>query len=284
MKKIEEEFLKDFDDSLGTQTSFEDIKDRIHIRRFQKQNISQNKAVYRILGLVAAFVFLIAITIPSAIYFFLLDNALPTGSIPSTDNKPSNGDDNTSTDDKPSTGDIGSGNDVPRVVSISVNCDYGNVVKGKATLVLSAPINVSQYQMKSKANNQTISNMIVGDTLEVSYKEEDTISQVLVDTADYMVVNVEGEFPPGGGTIDIFIYVEGDQSNVPVILHEHLNYVIDEHGNLIDKQDAYKYDQLYAVFTKDNIEDNGLYTAITLTAIYTCDPRTVPLDYVIENC
>ena len=272
MKKIEKEFVKEFDKSLGNKNSFEEIKDKINLGRFQKKKTSSGKALYRILGTVTAFILLAAIIIPPAIYL-----SSPSGA-PSTDGLPSTG-------DNPSTGDDPSGgNDVSRVVSISVNCDYGNIKKGKATLVLSAPINVSQYQMKSKANNQTISNMIVGDTLEVSYKEEDTISQVLVDTADYMVVNVEGEFPPGGGTIDIFIYVEGDQSNVPVILHEHLNYVIDEHGNLIDKQDAYKYDQLYAVFTKDNIEDNGLYTAITLTAIYTCDPRTVPLDYVIENC
>ena len=249
MRKIEEEFVKEFDKSLGNEKSFEEIKDKINLGRFQNEKMNSNTALYRISGIVVAFVLLAAIIIPSSI---IGGNS--------------------------STGDNG----VSRVVSISVNCDYGNVAKGKATLVLSAPINVEQYQMKSKLNSKTIKNIIVGDELEVSYKEE-TISQVLVDTAEYMVVNVEGEFPPGGGTIDIFIYVEGDQSNVPVILHEHLAYIIDENGSLIKKADAYKYDRLYAVFTKENIEYNGLYTAITLTAIYTCDPRTVSLDYVIEN-
>ncbi len=168
-----------------------------------------------------------------------------------------------------------------QVVSISVNCDYGHIAKGKATLVLSAPINVEQYQMKSKSSSQTIHNIIVGDTLEVSYKEEDTISQVLVDTADYMVVNVEGRTPPGGDMIDIFIYVEPDNNELPtVIRHSHLDYIIDKYGNLIDKQDAEKYERLYAVFTEENIEKNELYTTITLSALYTCDPRTVSLDYI----
>lgn len=254
MKKIEEEFVKEFDKSLGNQKSFEEIKDKINLGRFQNKKPNSNKVVYRISGVAVAVVLLAAIIIPSSIYL-----SLPSNTPPLVDN------------------------DVTRVVSINVNCDYGNVARGKATLVLSAPINVKQYQMKSKANSQTISNIIVGDTLEVSYKQEDNVSQVLVDTADYVVVNVEGKYPPGGGSIDIFIYVEGDQSNVPVILHEHLAYIIDENGSLIKKADAYKYDQLYAVFTKENVEDNGLYTAITLTAIYTCDPRTVSLDYVVEN-
>lgn len=254
MKKIEEEFVKDFDKSLGNQKSFEEIKDQINLERFQNKKLNSKKILYRISGVAVAFVLLAAIIIPSTIYSSLPGNTPPIGD-----------------------------NGVSRVVSISVNCDYGKIAKGRATLVLSAPINVKQHQMKSKANSQTVSNIIVGDTLEVSYKQQNNISQVLVDTADYMVVNVEGKYPPGGGTIDIFIYVEGDQSNVPVILHEHLAYIIDEDGSLIKKADAYKYDQLYAVFTKENIEDNELYTTITLTAIYTCDPRTVSLDYVIEN-
>ena len=113
----------------------------------------------------------------------LLSTVLLTGCSHGLDNN--NGDTN------------GTQDTVSQVVSISVNCDYGNIAKGKATLVLSAPINVEQYQLKSKSSSQTIHNMIVGDTLEVSYKEKDTISQVLVDTADYMVVNVEGRTPPG---------------------------------------------------------------------------------------
>ena len=170
---------------------------------------------------------------------------------------------------------------VSQVVSISVDCDYGKIEKGKATLVLSAPINVEQYEMKSKSSSQTIQNMIVGDTLEVSYKEEDTISQVLVDPA--MVVNVEGRTPPGGDMIDIFLYVEPDNNELPtVIRHSHLDYIIDEYGNLIDKQEADQYDRLYAVYTKENIEESELYTIITLSALYTCDPRTVSLDYIIE--
>ena len=271
MKKIEEEFVKEFDRSLGNQNSFEEIKDKINLVRFQKKKTSSRKAMFRTLGMATAFILLAAIIIPSAIYLLSPSDVPSTGGLPSIGNNPSIGDD-------PS-----GGKDVSRVVSISVTCDYGNIKKGKATLVLSAPINIEQYQMKSKANSQTINNIIVGDTLEVSYKEENTISQVLVDTADYMVVNVEGKYPPGGGTIDIFIYVEGDQSNVPVILHEHLLYIIDENGSLINKAEAYKYERLYAVFTKENIEDNGLYTVITLTAIYTCDPRTVSLDYVEDD-
>ena len=263
MKKIEEEFVKNFDKLLGNQKSFEEIKDKLNLERFQKQKTSSGKALYSILGTVTAFILLAAIIIPSTIYL----------------SSPSN---------NPPIGDIGDGNDKPQVVSISVNCDYGNIKNGKATLVLSAPIDIKQYKLKSKSSNQTIDNIIVGDELEVTYNEQINSSknQVLVNTADYMIVNVDSEFPPGGGSLDIFIYIdpdEGDQSKAPIIRHSHLNYIIDENGNLINKNDGYKYDQLYAVYTKENIEENELYTAITLSAIYTCDPRNVSLDYIIND-
>lgn len=178
-------------------------------------------------------------------------------------------------------------NDLSQVVSINVNCDYGSIKSGKATLVLSAPIDVKQYELKSKSSSITIDNIIVGDKLEVTYDEktDNSIRQVLVNTADYMVINVDKAVPPGGNRLDFFIYVdpdEGDQSAVPVIRHSHLDYIIDENGNLIDKEDGYKYDQLYAVYTKENIEIE-VDPIITLTAIYTCDPRNVSLDYVIND-
>lgn len=180
------------------------------------------------------------------------------------------------------------GNDLSQVVSINVTCDYGSIKNGKATLVLSAPIDIKQYKLKSKSNSKTIDNIIVGDELEVTYGEQtdNSISQVLVNTADYMVVKVEKGFEPGSGRLDFFIYIdpdEGDQSHVPVIRHSHLSYIIDENGNLINKNDGYKYDQLYAVYTKENIIEDGVNTIITLTAIYTCDPRNVSLDYVIDD-
>lgn len=177
-------------------------------------------------------------------------------------------------------------NNLSQVVSVNVACDYGNIKNGKATLVLSAPIDIKQYKLKSKLSSQTIDNIIVGDELEVTYSEQinSSVSQVLVDTADYIVVNVTKKVPPGGGTPDIFISVNGDQSNVPAIIHNHLDYIIDENGNLINKNDSYEYNQLYAVYTKDNVEVTSYgSTKIILTAIYTCDPRTVTLDYIIDD-
>ena len=72
MKKIEEEFLKELDATNSNQKSFEDIKDKIDVERFRKKKQKPKKILYRVLGLVAAFVFLIAITIPSALYYTLL--------------------------------------------------------------------------------------------------------------------------------------------------------------------------------------------------------------------
>lgn len=277
MKKIEEEFVKDFDNLLGNQKTFEEIKGKINLERFQKQKTSSAKALYSILGTVTAFILLAAIIIPSAIYL----------SSPSA--APSTGDNQSIGNNNSPIVDVGGGNDVSKVISISVNCDYGNIKSGKAVLVLSAPLNVKQYKLKSKLNSQTIENIIVGDELEVAYNEQNNssvINQVLVNTADYMVVNVDKAVPPGGGRMEFFVYIdpdEGDQREAPVIRHSHLDYIIDENGNLIPTSEAYKYDQLYAVYTKENIEENELYTAITVTAIYTCNPRIVSLDYVIAN-
>ena len=85
MKKIEEEFVKDFDNLLGNQKSFEEIKDKINLKRFQKQKTSSVKALYSILGTVTAFILLAAIIIPSAIYL-----SSPTAT-PSTGDNPSIG-------------------------------------------------------------------------------------------------------------------------------------------------------------------------------------------------
>lgn len=79
MKKIEEEFVKDFDNSLGNQKSFEDIKDKINIGRFHNKKMSSNKVLYRISGIVAAFILLTAITIPTAIYFSSMSGAPSIG-------------------------------------------------------------------------------------------------------------------------------------------------------------------------------------------------------------
>lgn len=79
MKKIEEEFVKEFDMSLGNQKSFEDIKDKINIGRFQNKKTSSNKVLYRISGIVVAFMLLTAITIPTAIYFSSMSGAPSIG-------------------------------------------------------------------------------------------------------------------------------------------------------------------------------------------------------------
>ena len=69
MKKIEEEFLKELETPRDDQKSFEDIKDKINVEKFRQKKQKPKKMLYRVLGLVAAFVFLIAISVPSALYF-----------------------------------------------------------------------------------------------------------------------------------------------------------------------------------------------------------------------
>lgn len=67
MKKIEEEFLKELDNSFEYNKSFDDIKDKINIVRFQKVNTGSSKALNRIWGAVVAFVLFVAIVIPVAL-------------------------------------------------------------------------------------------------------------------------------------------------------------------------------------------------------------------------
>ena len=70
MKKIEEEFIKGLDKSFEYNKSFDDIKDKINIVRFQKVNTGSSKALNRICGAVIAFVLFVAIVIPVTIYIF----------------------------------------------------------------------------------------------------------------------------------------------------------------------------------------------------------------------
>ena len=70
MKKIEEEFLRGLDKSFEYNKSFDDLKDKINIVRFQKVNTGSSKALNRIWGAVVAFVLFVAIVIPVAFSIF----------------------------------------------------------------------------------------------------------------------------------------------------------------------------------------------------------------------
>lgn len=127
MKKIEHEFVQEFDKSLGNQKTFEDIKDKINITRFQKKKTSSHTPLNKIFTVVASFVLVIAITIPSVIFIWHasnvvdpgLDNIPSIGGKPSTDENPAGGDpstgnnpsNNPSPDGNPSTGENPSGGD-----------------------------------------------------------------------------------------------------------------------------------------------------------------------------
>ena len=171
--------------------------------------------------------------------------------------------------------------DISQVVTVSVKCDYGNIRTGKATLVLSAPVELEAYDIKSKSDGKTIKNLIVGDILEVAYGKQDpeAIRQVSVDAA--IVVKIEKAFVPGSGELDF--YFDPSVLNATA-RHSHLNFIIDENGRLIDKSEAYSYEQLYAVYKVEDVDETiSVNPVITLSAIYTCDPRTVCLSYVAED-
>lgn len=75
MKKIEEEFLKNFENSLGAETSFEEIEKRIDPEQYSRKNLSRGqergssrKRFWGILS-AAAIVLVAAIVIPTAVLF-----------------------------------------------------------------------------------------------------------------------------------------------------------------------------------------------------------------------
>ncbi len=166
---------------------------------------------------------------------------------------------------------------------VSVSCDYGNIKEGEAMLLFSVPVDFGQCELKSKSDASAIYNLIGGDVLEIVCKQDGSIKEILVDTA--MTIKLDKSFNPGDNSrLDFFVYIDSDvddQSMTPVIKYSHLNYIIDKDGCLVDINEGYKYEQLYGVYTKENVEKSELYTRITLTAIYACDPRSVALDYVI---
>ncbi|MCH5179848.1 MAG: hypothetical protein J1F32_01365 [Erysipelotrichales bacterium] len=68
MKKIENDFLQDFDNSLENQGNFDNIKGKINFERFDERKKRNTFSFsYKQLGFVGAFVFLFAITLPIAI-------------------------------------------------------------------------------------------------------------------------------------------------------------------------------------------------------------------------
>ncbi len=70
MKKIEMEFLKDFNDSLETKKTFKDIQNEINIERFKKQPKKRFQLSFAKIGFVSAFLLLLAIIIPTTIFLF----------------------------------------------------------------------------------------------------------------------------------------------------------------------------------------------------------------------
>ena len=70
MKKIEMEFLKDFNDSLESRKTFKDIHDEINIKRFKNEPKKQLKLSFAKLGFVGVCLLLLAIIIPTTIFLF----------------------------------------------------------------------------------------------------------------------------------------------------------------------------------------------------------------------
>ncbi len=71
MKKVEMEFLKDFNDSLETKKSFKDLYSKIDIERFENKPEQQTKKLsFAKIGLVGVFLLLLAIIIPISIVLF----------------------------------------------------------------------------------------------------------------------------------------------------------------------------------------------------------------------
>ena len=70
MKKIEMEFLKDFNDSLESRKTFKDIHDEINIERFKKEPKNKLKLSFAKLGFVGVCLLLLAIIIPTTIFLF----------------------------------------------------------------------------------------------------------------------------------------------------------------------------------------------------------------------
>lgn len=70
MKKIEIEFLKDFNDSLETKKTFKDIHDEINIERFKKQPKKRFQLFFTKLGFFGVCLLLLAIIFPTTLFLF----------------------------------------------------------------------------------------------------------------------------------------------------------------------------------------------------------------------
>ena len=120
MKKIEESFVKEFNKSLDNQKNFEDIKTKINIERFNNKT-SSHAPLNKLLSLIATFVLVIVITVPSAIFIWNANNIVDPGlggnpsiDIPALGENPSTGDD-------PSTGDNSSEGDKDNIIRTILN-------------------------------------------------------------------------------------------------------------------------------------------------------------------
>ena len=255
MKKIEKDFLNDFNHSFQNEKSFDDIKDKIDIERFEKKKTHIHNFVYKKLGIASVFILLVAIIIPTSISVFKSKNSNSN---------------NTATANE----DILSPNEEFICRKYRVNIEYRS---GLADLSLEEKIDFNNYELRNTHNEiLSKSNITGGDIVEVySLKEnQNEIDHVIIDEASYLILSVSHQIIPGSeGVVDLF--VEGASF---VIDHSEIKYVISEDGTYKKFNEDWHYKnsgvELYGTYREEEIETNYWEMKIyKLIALYDYNPK-----------
>ena len=126
-------------------------------------------------------------------------------------------------------------------------------------------------ELYSKQTRKKLSNCIVGDYLEVHYKDDKTtVDKIIVDEAN--LITITKLSIPGAQMNEIDLITE---NNIGVrIRHENVFYVMNDDGTFSNKEDLKDGTMIYGVYRKeDSVKVNENHTIHFLVGLYSYLPR-----------
>lgn len=162
-----------------------------------------------------------------------------------------------------------------------VSFDYGNVAKGKASILLSGNLNLDGIEVRdAQETNKVIKKLYLGDVVDVYYKDKkcEEIDSVFVTRISKNTLEINYYVTPGSdGEISFFIDAEAGKDIR--LNHSNVKYIVNDDYSFIKKEEAdLSTNKLYATYEDGDYVDYNEpyeYTTVKVNAFYSFDPRKV---------
>lgn len=162
-----------------------------------------------------------------------------------------------------------------------VSFDYGNVAKGKASVLLPDNLNLDGVEIRdSQEKNRIVNRLYLGDKVDVYYKDKkcEEIDSVFVTRISKNTLEINYYVTPGSdGEISFFIDAEAGKDIR--LNHSNVKYIVNDDYSFIKKEEAdLSTNKLYATYEDSDYVDYNEpyeYTTVKVNAFYSFDPRKV---------